>query len=130
MSVVKHGGNLVLLAAVIAALLLFGCVTVPRFELAESMELPGTGYTIEYPSGWHADVMEPLGWAVMSQFEVEMTNGMITAGGSMTGGGTFSTGYGETEGYEVWFQRMSRANATTLSGAPIDPSERAALATS
>ena len=84
------------------------------------MELPGTGYSIDYPAGWYSDVMEPLGWAVMSQNEVELASGMITAGGLGYGSTVYVTKLNEQKGYVVWFQKTSRENAVMLSRAETD----------
>ena len=95
----RSAGAVILLAG----LALAGCASLPQFELTQTLELPGTGYTMDYPAGWYVEIMEPLGAAVVSQNEAALADGIF--------GGDWTPKSGVAHGYGVWLQRTSRLTA-------------------
>ena len=87
---IKRGLWFLFLTGTFGVLLLAGCATVPQFDLTETMELPGTGHTIDYPAGWYVVSMEPLRATVISEKETDLGSGMMQA--AYVGSGV-STGY-------------------------------------
>ncbi len=100
-----------LVGAILVCAVWAGCASAPNIALTQSLELPGTGYTMDYPAGWYKEVMEPLGWAVVSQNKVALVDGMVTSGGSASQSSTLPGGTGLSAGYQVWFQKISGLTA-------------------
>jgi hypothetical protein len=104
---------------IVACLLCAGCASIPELMLTQTLELPGTGYTVDYPAGWYVEVIEPLGAAVLSQNKVALAGGIAS--------GQDPPPIAVARGYEVWLQRVSKDLATVWVGidAPGKPHESA-----
>ena len=99
--------SLRLFGAVLICAVVAGCASAPDLALTERLELPGTGYVMDYPAGWRMDGLEPLGVAVVSEEEVAVADGMIGVGSTYWAAPT-----AVARSFQVWFQLMFSHSAS------------------